>query len=155
MRVRATLVRMTNHIPGGAVVVGVDDALEFAFAQASERRTPLVVVHCFDDNYLGGYGLTGVPDEDLEGLPGERLAIAESIAGLREKCVDVDVDFQLGRGSAASYLTHASERARMMVVGSHQRSAAAAFFAGTVSRPVVEHAKCTVAVVPAQGPVED
>lgn len=142
------------------IIVGTDDtevssgALEFAFAQASQRRSPLVVVHCFDDNYQGGYGLTGVPDEDLEGLPEERLALSESIAGLREKYVDVDVTFELGRGRAASYLAHASERAQLLVVGSHQRSAAAAFFSGAVSRPVVEHAKCTVAVVPAQAPVE-
>ena len=68
--------------------------------------------------------------------------------------MDVDVDFELGRGPAARYLSNASERAQMVVVGSHQRSAAAAFFSSTVSRPVVEHATCTVAVVPAQSAVE-
>jgi nucleotide-binding universal stress UspA family protein len=150
------VVRPSSAGDDAPIMVGTDDteasadALEFAFAQASLRRSPLVVVHCFDENFQGGYGLTGVPDEDLEGLPEERLGMAESIAGLREKYVDVDVTFELGRGRAADYLVHASERAQLLVVGSHQRSAAAAFFAGTVSRPVVEHATCTVAVVPAQ-----
>ncbi len=142
------------------IVVGTDatevsaDALEFAFAQASIRHSKLVVLHCFDDSYLGGYGLTGVPDEDLEGLPEERLAIGESIAGLREKYVDVDVDFELGRGPASRYLAHTSERASLLVVGSHQRSAAGAIISGAVSRSVVEHAKCTVGVVPFQGSAE-
>ena len=57
------------------IIVGTDatevsaDALDFAFAQASLRNLPLTVVHCFDDTFAGGYGLTGVPDEDLEDSP--------------------------------------------------------------------------------------
>lgn len=154
------VVRPPTGADDAPIIVGTDgtevsgDAVEFAFAHASMRRSPLLVVHCFDDSYRGGYGLTGAPDEDLEGLPEERRALLESIAGLREKYVDVQANFELARGPAASYLTHASERAGMVVVGSRQRSAASAFFSGAVSRPVVEHAKCTVAVVPAQRAVQ-
>jgi nucleotide-binding universal stress UspA family protein len=149
------VVRPSHGEHPSRIIVGTDatdvsaDALDFAFAQASLRNLPLTVVHCFDDTFAGGYGLTGVPDEDLEGLPGERLAIAESVAGLREKYVDVQVDFELGRGPAAAYLTHASERATLLVVGSRHRSTPGALLFGAVSRAVVEHASCSVAVVPA------
>lgn len=142
------------------IVVGTDAsavsaaALELAFTQASLRRLPLTVVHCFADTFEGGYGLTGLPDEDLEGLPDERLALAESVAGLREKYVDVTVDFELGRGSAARYLTLAANHASLVVVGSRQRSAAASVVSRSVSRHVVEHAACIVAVVPSDVPRE-
>lgn len=129
-------------------------ALEFAFAQASLRRVPLSVVHCFNESFVGGYGVSSTPDEDLEGLPDERLALAESVAGLREKYVDVTVDFELGRGPAARYLTLASDHAAMVVVGSRRRSAAASVVSRSVSRHVVEHAACTVAVVPSTVPRE-
>ncbi|RYP82685.1 universal stress protein [Nocardioides guangzhouensis] len=140
--------------PAAPVVVGTDAtdtsaaALEFAFAQASFQGRPLVVVHCFDEHFQGGYGLTSIPDEDLEGLPTERLAIAEATAGLREKYPDVDVRIELGRGPAGPYLVRASEHAELLVVGSKQLSSFAALVLGAVSRSVVEHAACSVAVVP-------
>ncbi len=136
------------------IVVGADGtavsaaALEFAFAQASLRALPLTVAHCFSEPFAGGYGLTGLPDEDLEGLPSERLAVAESVAGLKEKYVDVEVDVQLGRGPATAYLTRASEDASLVVVGSRRRTGVASVVSRSVSRTVVEHAACTVAVVP-------
>jgi nucleotide-binding universal stress UspA family protein len=136
------------------IVVGTDGtevsaaALEFAFSQASFQQRPLTVVHCYDEVFQGGYGLTGAPDEELEGLPEERLAIGESIAGLREKYVDVEATTRLLKGPATSTLVHASEQAAMVVVGSRQRTRAAALFLGATSRGVVEHARCSVAVVP-------
>lgn len=141
--------------PLAPVVVGTDAtgtsvaALEFAFTQASFEGRPLVVVHCFDEHFQGGYGLTSIPDEDLEGLPDERLAIAEAIAGLREKYPDVEARIELGRGPAGPYLVRASERAALLVVGSKQLSSLAALVLGAVSRTAVEHAACSVAVVPA------
>jgi nucleotide-binding universal stress UspA family protein len=105
-------------------------------------------VHCFEESFAGGYGLTGLPDEDLEGIPAERRALAESVAGLREKYVDVVAELEVVRGPAARHLASASEDAGMVVVGSRHRSTPAALAFGAVSRSVVEHAACTVAVVP-------
>jgi nucleotide-binding universal stress UspA family protein len=136
------------------IVVGTDAtdvsaaALEYAFSQASLQRRPLSVLHCYDEVFRGGYGLTGAPDEDLEALPEERLAIGEAVAGLQEKYVDVDVTTHLLKGPAATTLVRASEGASLLVVGSRQRPRAAALVFGAVSRSVVEHARCTVAVVP-------
>ena len=140
--------------PDAPIVVGTDGtaasshALDYAFGQASFQHRRLVVVHCFNESFQGGYGLTGLPDEDLDALPEERLSVAESIAGLGEKYPDVEVTTELHRGPAAEYLVRASDRAAMLVVGSRKRPRAAVLFFGAVSRSVVEHARCTVAVVP-------
>ena len=144
-----------NEDPAAPIVVGTDTtevsslALAYAFEQASFQRRPLTVAHSFVDYVQGGYGVFNIPDEDLEGLEAERRAISESLAGLREKFVDVDFKTELARGPAAAFLLRASERAGMLVVGSRQRSLPAAMLGGAVSRSVVEHATCTVAVVPA------
>jgi nucleotide-binding universal stress UspA family protein len=151
-----TVVVRTGQAPSpkAPIVVGTDDteasapALEYAFVQASFQHRRLVVVHCFAEPFQGGYGLTGLPDEDLEGLPEERLFLAESIAGLREKYPDVEVTTEIHAGRAAEFLVGASENAALLVVGSRKRPRAAALFFGAVSRSVVEHARCTVAVVP-------
>jgi nucleotide-binding universal stress UspA family protein len=119
-------------------------AMEFAFAHAALLDVPLTVVHCFDFRH----GLAGLTDLDLEGLLVGRRAIAESVAGMREKYPDVDVDFELGRGPAVPYLAHASEEAAMIVVGAARRAGADADAVDPVTRGVVEHAHSTVAVVP-------
>jgi nucleotide-binding universal stress UspA family protein len=149
------VVRQHSAVADSApIVVGTDAtevsaaALEYAFSQASFQHRPLTVIHCYDEVFEGGYGLTGAPDEDLEGLPEERLAIGEAVAGLQEKYVDVNVTTHLFKGPAAPTLVRASESAAMVVVGSRQRPRAAALFFGAVSRSVVEHSRCSVAVVP-------
>jgi nucleotide-binding universal stress UspA family protein len=121
-------------------------AIEFAFSQASEQRASLTVVHCVPP--FPYRDPDEVPlDEERDDLPLHRLELAESIAGLREKYVDVEVDLVLERGPAATYLVEASKRSRMLVVGAHRRSAWD-LLGGSVSRAVVEHAHCPVAVVP-------
>lgn len=140
----------------GGIVVATDGtansaaALEFAFGQASMRHERLTLLHCVEETFRGGYGVFGQLDEELDDLPGHRLAIAESIAGLREDYPDVEVQVELHRGRAATFLTHLSPAPTLLVVGSRHRSKIGAFFGGSVSRATVEHAQCTVAVVPAR-----
>lgn len=133
------------------VVVGADEtarsqpAIEYAFVQASLRRLPLRVVHCVPPM---PYHEEYVPlDEDRDELPLHRLELAESVAGLREKFPDVQVDLTLARGPAPSHLVEESRRARLLVLGAHHRSVWDLFL-GSVNRSVVEHALCPVAVVP-------
>jgi len=145
------IVARHSPVDPGRVVVGTDDmatsaaALDFAFAQASLQHLPLTVVHFVDPVFRGGHVVDN-PDEDLDDLPGERRALAESVAGLREKYNDVDVTFRLARGYPAGHLIAASEQASMVVLGSHRRTPAGRLVHGAVSREVVEYAHCTVAV---------
>lgn len=142
-------------ISGAArIVVGADGselstaALEYAFSQASIQDVPLTVVHCFSTTFRGGYGLTGRADDDLDDLSGERLAVTESVAGLREKYPDVEATFELRQRAAAAQLVDASRQASLVVVGARRQSATG-LFSGSVSRPVIEHSHCSVAVIPA------
>lgn len=137
--------------PGGVVVGSVPTtrgraAVEHAFAQASLRHLPLTVVHCVAPlPYVEGELLP--LDEDRDDLPGHRRDLAESVAGLREKFPDVQVELAIVPGRPQTSLVEASRSARLLVVGAHRRSAWD-LLAGSVSRVVVEHAACPVMVVP-------
>ncbi|RYP87773.1 universal stress protein [Nocardioides guangzhouensis] len=119
-------------------------AMEFAYARAALLGLSLRVVYCVDFHH----GLTGMTDRDLEGLLLGRRAVTEGVAGLRTTYPDVDVDFELGRGPAVECLARASAHAGMLVVGAPPRTGIAARPVDPVTRGVVEHARCTVAVVP-------
>jgi len=82
-------------------------------------------------------------------VPEERLAIGGRWLDSARSTSTCRVDFELGRGPAAAYLTHGSERTTLLVVGSRHRSTSGALLFGAASRAVVGHASCSVAVVPA------
>jgi nucleotide-binding universal stress UspA family protein len=147
------------HRPGNpgfvrnGVVVGADGSpgslptLEFAYRQASLRRLPLTVLHCFWD-VLRSAGTPELVAASAATLEEERLLVAESIAGMGEKYPDVHVRTELARGLADQALTAAGERMDLIVVGSHHGGVVAEIAFGSVASSVVEHATCPVAVVP-------
>ncbi|MDX6324464.1 MAG: hypothetical protein QOK15_818, partial [Nocardioidaceae bacterium] len=141
----------TEHV---GLAVGVDGthtssaALAFAYAQASLRRVPLTVIHCVDEPRPGAYGVSGQADAELVDVPGHRRAVAESLAGFAETYPDVEVDVEVTRARPHVFLSHLAPPPVLLVIGTRQRSKMGAFFGGSVSRAVVEHARCTVAVVP-------
>jgi nucleotide-binding universal stress UspA family protein len=143
--------------PGGEpeephVLVGVDGtaaslpALEFAFRQASWRGLPLTVLHCFFDVTAGGRPDLVEPRasayEDL------RLLLAESVAGLREKFPDVEVDLQLGRGLVDECLLGQAPTAELVVVGRTESHGWTRCLTASCAFAVLERARTTVAVVP-------
>lgn len=147
------------HRPGNrgevrrGVLVGIDGsndsrpALDFAFAQASVRSLPLTVLHSFWDAQAGVAGPHRVDVHSAE-FEEQRLLIAESVAGLREKFPDVHMDIELARGYPGDCLVRAGERMHLIVVGAHRGSAASGIVFGSTAATVVEHATCAVAVVP-------
>jgi nucleotide-binding universal stress UspA family protein len=134
------------------IVVGTDgtpastEALEFAFAQASSRRVPLSVVLCTSDAVVGVHGGDVLPAETPHHAE-DQLLLAESVAGLQEKYVDVAADLRVARGPAAEYLVQASTDADLVVVGARGHHGPGASFVGSVSQNVIERAHCSVAVV--------
>jgi nucleotide-binding universal stress UspA family protein len=134
------------------VVVGVDGtedstgALTFAFELAAEQRRPLEVVHATGEPWLFPVPDTGsVMDADV--AADWQLLLAESLAGYCEKFPDVVFSSRVAQGSAAWALVAASGHASTVVVGARGRSALTEWLLGSVSRSVVEHGHCTVAVV--------
>ena len=121
--------------------------LEYAFAQASLRRVPLTVMHCFWDvaTATRGKGVVPADDTDLSDL---RLLLGESVASLAEKYPDVQVTQELARGLVDECLADRAPAADLLVVGRGDRHGWSRFVHTSCALAVVERARTTVAVVP-------
>ena len=132
------------------IAVGVDatqdslKVLDFAYRQADWHGLPLTVVHCWYFNHL--------TEEDelhpVRNTEAERLALAESLAGLGQRYPDVRVHPVVEQGMPERRLMALADEMNLLVVGQHHGSRAAQFMFGSVSVWLVEHATCPVAVVP-------
>jgi nucleotide-binding universal stress UspA family protein len=135
------------------VVVGVDGsgacqpALDFAFGTASMRGAALTVVHAVKvpDAY---------PPPDLWLRPDEPswshdidLLVAESVAGWSEKYPEVTVERKVTAGHPVQVLATASVSADLVVVGGVGRSRFTPLLLGSVSRGLLYHTACPVAVI--------
>lgn len=139
-----------------AVLVGVDDeehsrpALEWAFAEASARRAPLVALHAWWWEEAGPLA-TGisVADDELEvEAQAQQVMMSEMLAGLREKYPDVEARTDFVRGETTAVLEEASNDAQLLVVGSRGRGGFTGLLLGSVSARAIHHSRCPVVVVP-------
>jgi nucleotide-binding universal stress UspA family protein len=130
------------------VVVGIDGsptselATALAFDEASRRQVRLVALHswCHGD-------AERVPS--LEWSAQEEIAreaLAERLAGWRERYPDVAVDRKIAYNSPASHLLKEAESAQLVVVGSRGRGGFSGMLLGSVSNSVVQAAKVPVIV---------
>ena len=139
----------------GPVVVGIDgssvseSAIDFAFQAAALRRQGLVAVHAWaqpdpfvDEAYA-------VLSEAATRQTEARLAVSESLAGWRSKYPDVEVSDVIADGHPVDALLGEAKRAEaaLLVVGSRGRGGFTGLLLGSVSRGVLHHATCPVAVV--------
>jgi nucleotide-binding universal stress UspA family protein len=149
--VRPVMARREGTPYSDRIVVGVDgtesstEALGFAFDLASTQGRGLTVLHACPAGGVQG----GLASHDTRAVLVEehRLEVAEALAGYAEKFPDVDVIERHEDAEPGYALVLASEDAETVVVGSRGRNDAAAVLFGSVSRHVVEHARCPVAVV--------
>jgi nucleotide-binding universal stress UspA family protein len=140
----------------GPVVVGVDiaehsvPALEWAFAEASARRSRLVAVHAcwWEEPSL----LLDAPPRDepawADIVDSDGLELSEMLAGWREKYPDVEVEPMVVHERPATALEGSSTGARLLVLGSRGRGGFTGLLLGSVSTHAVHHAHCPVVVVP-------
>lgn len=138
----------TDH-PGrvhNGVLVGVDEtehsqaALRFAYRQASLHRWPLTALHVAPDP-IPDYG----PDAHVQ----EQLQLAEAVAGSAEEFPDVPAATRVVFGEPAGCLLRAGMSMNLIVLGAHHGATMSDVLLGSVVVPVVERARCAVAVVPA------
>ncbi len=137
-------------IPGTGVVVGVDgsaaseQALGYAFDEASLRDLPVVIVHCWE----AVYRRPGYAESIKLGPPAEQEQWLEQyVSGFTEKYPAVPVVKKLPKGEADTALIHQSLGAPMLVVGSRGRGGRIGLFLGSVSQSVLHQAYCPVTVV--------
>ena len=135
------------------VIVGVDGtascqpALDFAFGIASMRGASLTVVHAARMPELYPPPDLWLSADQPPWSPDVEHLVAESLAGWAEKFPDVAVETRLVAGHPVEILAAASATADLVVVGGVSRARFSALRLGSVSRGLLHHAACPVAVV--------
>jgi nucleotide-binding universal stress UspA family protein len=140
--------------PEGPVVVGVDgsatshEALGHAFEWASLRGVPLTVVYAWWIEFVDGVVVTTPGSPQWRAVEErQRLVVAETMAGWRERFPDVAVDVRIEHSRPVDAITAASEGASLVVVGARGRGGFRGLLLGSVSHGVLHRAHCPVAVV--------
>ena len=136
------------------IVVGVDvsdipgEALDLAYAEAHLRGASVQMVH-------GAFRLSEMPTgpgmvaPDFEVLDETaRQVLEKEAAERRSRYPEVRVALHVERVRPATVLAEASQRACLLVVGSHGRTGLRRFMLGSVSGEALHTAACPVAVVP-------
>lgn len=122
------------------VVLGIDGspaseaATGIAFDEASFRGVDLVVVHAWGS---GDAADVDSPEWTADQEHAEE-AMAERLAGWRERYPDVDVRRRLVWNHPAHYLLEEAESAQLVVVGSRGRGGFAGLLLGSVSTAVLQ-----------------
>ncbi|GAA3425831.1 universal stress protein [Streptosporangium sandarakinum] len=142
--------------PGGEehrreVVVGVDDspqsdpALAYAFEQAKARGCPLRAVHAWQLP-VHAFAPDVTYDMDEVRRYQDRM-VREKLTAWREKLPEVQVIEDVSSAHPVDALVEASADADLVVVGSRGMGTIGSAILGSVSRGVLHHARCPVAVV--------
>lgn len=131
------------------VVVGIDGspvseaATALAFEEASLRGVELVAVYAWHDT-----GFLDFPGIDTAAMASDgELALAERLAGWRERYPDVTVRRVVVDDRPADQLIDQSREAQLVVLGSHGRGGFTGMLLGSVSQAVVQSAHTPVVVV--------
>jgi nucleotide-binding universal stress UspA family protein len=130
------------------VVVGIDGspaselATEIAFDAASRRGVDLIALHAWRDK-----GMSYTPTIQWSGqrAAGEE-ALAERLAGWRERYPDVVVHTRVVFDRPADHLLDEAKSSQLVVVGSHGRGGFAGMLLGSVSSTVAQAAEVPVIV---------
>lgn len=144
----------TSGAPDRRVVVGVDitdiseEALDQAYAEAAAREARLELLHAnFHLSELPtGPGMVAPDFKALDDAAHRRL---EAVVAVRhERFPEVHTDIRVERVRPSTLLKEASQRAALLVVGSHARTGLRRLMLGSVSAEALHTAACPVLVVP-------
>ena len=130
------------------VVVGIDGspaselATAIAFDEASWRGADLIAVHGWSDAHV-----SDIPSMEwsAQQAVGEE-ALAERLAGWRERYPDVSVRRKVELDAPARHLLEEAESSQLLVVGSHGRGGFTGMLLGSVSTAVAQAARIPVIV---------
>ena len=143
-----------EEFEGGPVVVGVDglptseEAVAFAFAEASLHGSELVAVHTWADTAVDTV-LLGHPVPADFVLAQQRAyeTLGERLADWQEKYPDVRVRREVVRDHPSRALLRYADGARLVVVGTRGRGGFTGLVLGSTGQHLLHHAPCPVVVV--------
>jgi nucleotide-binding universal stress UspA family protein len=132
------------------VVAGVDDSplapavLRFAAEQAAGRKVPLRVIRTWppatrsgDSSTLAARTVTCT----------ERASFDALVTGISDEFPDLEVRAEALREDPAEVLASFGDTTQLLVVGSRGRGAVRGLLLGSVSRHLLRHTNCPVAIV--------
>ncbi|MGE2730025.1 universal stress protein [Mycolicibacterium vaccae] len=131
------------------VMVGIDgspasdNAIAFAFDEASRRGVDLIALHAWSD--VAVFPILGMDWHQYEEQGHEILS--ERLAGWKERYPDVHVQRRIVCDKPARWLIDEAPLCQLVVVGSRGRGGATGLLLGSVSTKVAESAQAPVAVV--------
>jgi len=134
--------------PYRPVLVGIDGsraselAIEIAFDEASGRGADLVALHVWNDADMSTvFGI----DASVVQTAAEK-ALAESLAGWQERYPEVTVHRVVEFERPVRHILTQSERAQLVVLGSHGRGGFAGMLLGSVSTAIAQEARVPVII---------
>lgn len=147
--------------PAGPVLLAVDnspaseEAVRFAFTEASLRGTDLAALHvcrtASSDVYDGPADPPFVTYDETHLREHAEHILDASLAGRQERYPSVTVVRRPVVGRVRHTLIDASADAQLLVVGARGRGGFTGLLLGSVSQAVLHHAQCPVAVVRHRG----
>lgn len=145
-----------SHRAGHApIVVGVDaqgrarDALIWAAAEAASQGCPLRVVHAFHQPVLiDPYGVSPSGETGFsEVREAAKAVVQDAMATAKAIGSDLQVSGVLSLGTAGRTLLREASQARLLVVGTSERSGRRSLFDRSVSVAVCAGVRCPVVVI--------
>jgi nucleotide-binding universal stress UspA family protein len=130
------------------VLVGIDGspaselATAIAFDEASWRGVELIALHAWSDAHVADIPSIEWSAQEAVG----KEALAERLAGWRERYPDVAVRRRIVWDAPARHLLEEAESSQLVVVGSHGRGGFSGMLLGSVSTAVVQAARVPVIV---------
>ena len=141
-----------HDAPLRRIVVGIDGyeesttALVWACELAVQSGASIELAHAWEYPYRTKDAVFGSPQEMMQS---DATALAEEVySGLRGEHRQRVTASHVVEGLTADVLIDSAKDADLLVVGSHGRGGFRSLLLGSVSRNVVQHASCAVAVVP-------
>ncbi len=137
------------------VLVAMDDsdddeaAVEFAVELAVERNVPLRLVHVWDLPAVYGWNPAMVMTVEEDWTATADLHWEAVAKHWRRKYPELEIQLDVRRGHPVERLLDAAQAvdAQIVVLGGHHRRHLSTVLLGSVSRGVLQHATCPVAVV--------
>jgi len=143
---------MIGDVARAPVLVGIDGspaseaATAIAFEEASRRGVGLMALHAWNDPRVSQSRKAFQDSKWDAQLSEEEETLAERLAGWHERYPDVGIRHRIEIGDPARWLIEMSERAQLMVVGSHGCSRVRGTLLGSVGAAMVNKARIPVIV---------